>query len=289
MKVHGSAAVQRLGTGHRPPTRTTQALISLAQRSPVARRSIASLWRRGLLPSPSGTVRRRTANGAVMELDLDDRTQRAMALGRFEPQETAYVRAKLRPGDVFVDVGAHVGWFAAMAGLLVGDEGRVYAVEPFPLNVAKLRTNLELNGVHATIAEAVASDVEGRSDVGQQQNGDSGSVTAGPRAHNEVVSVRCAPLDTLLPRAEPIRLLKIDVEGGEATVLAGAAQTLSRTENLLVELNASALASRQSSPEEVMRQLESSGFVQESVFTYPHAPHFTNVALSRSTRRSANA
>jgi FkbM family methyltransferase len=287
MKAHGSASVQRPGKGLRPPTRTTQALISLAQRSPAASRSIASLWRRGMFPSPSGTVRRRTANGALMELDLDDRTQRAMALGRFEPRETAYVRAKLRPGDVFVDVGAHVGWFAAMAGIVVGDQGHVYAVEPFPLNVAKLRANLELNGVHATIAEAVASDVEGRSEIGQQRNGDTGSVTAGSRAHHKVVSVRCAPLDSLLPGLQLIRLLKIDVEGSEAIVLAGAAHILSRTANILVELNASALASRESSPEDVTRHLESCGFAQESVFTYPQAPHFTNVAFSRYPRGSA--
>jgi hypothetical protein len=103
----------------------------------------------------------------------------------------------------------------------------------------------------------------------------------------DVVRVGCAPLDALLHELQSIRLLKIDVEGGEARVLDGARETLSRTQNVLIELNGSALASHTSSPRQVVRRLESRAFSQDRVFSYRHAPEFMNVAFSRCSRGSA--
>jgi hypothetical protein len=66
--------------------------------------------------------------------------------GVWEPGETRFLRALVRPGDVFVDVGAHVGYFSLLAASRVGEEGAVIAVEPEPRNLRLLRANLARNG-----------------------------------------------------------------------------------------------------------------------------------------------
>jgi len=54
----------------------------------------------------------------------------------------AHVRQVLKRGDVAVDVGAHVGYYACLFSELVGPEGLVVAVEPDPQNLSFLRTGL---------------------------------------------------------------------------------------------------------------------------------------------------
>ncbi len=63
----------------------------------------------------------------------------ALLLGHFEPETVAHVRQVLKEGDVAVDVGAHVGYYARLFSELVGPEGLVVAVEPDPQNLSFLR------------------------------------------------------------------------------------------------------------------------------------------------------
>src|SRR5262245_56459678 len=49
--------------------------------------------------------------------------------GQYEPQETVIVRSLLAPGETFVDVGAHWGYFSLLAAQRVGPTGRVIAIE----------------------------------------------------------------------------------------------------------------------------------------------------------------
>src|SRR5262245_53155507 len=51
--------------------------------------------------------------------------------GHYEPDEIAFMRGALKPGDTAVDVGAHIGFFAVQMASLVGPQGRVHAFEPF--------------------------------------------------------------------------------------------------------------------------------------------------------------
>lgn len=69
---------------------------------------------------------------------------------------------RLKPGDVFVDVGANIGYFSLLASKLVGPGGRVVAIEASPEVFDLLRRNLELNKAHNVRAVNVAiSDREG--------------------------------------------------------------------------------------------------------------------------------
>lgn len=79
-----------------------------------------------------------------MILNPGDLVDRAIMTSGWEGKELEWVRAHLRAGDTFVDVGAHHGLYSIHASKLVGSEGRVIVVEPNPPSPERLRANLAL-------------------------------------------------------------------------------------------------------------------------------------------------
>src|SRR5260370_15515850 len=74
-------------------------------------------------------------------------------------QEIAFVRAVLRPGMTFADVGANWGLFTLVAANLVGEPGRVVALEPDPRIFVKLKWNVERNNLRQVrLLDAAAAD-----------------------------------------------------------------------------------------------------------------------------------
>lgn len=76
--------------------------------------------------------------------------------GRWEPQESDFLRATLRRGDTFLDVGANIGYLTLLGAAAVGPEGTVLAIEPEPRNVSLLRANIWRNGARATVLPLAA-------------------------------------------------------------------------------------------------------------------------------------
>lgn len=175
---------------------------------------------------------------AHVELRLDRReyTQRLMvdqlaAGGFYEPEVSHFLANVLQPGDAFIDVGSHVGYFAMLAAAAVGPTGRVVAVEPEPRNAARVREHAALNGfAHVEVCEAAlgAAAGEGRLSVNRDNDGGHALWPVGEHPFN--ASSREAPawhpvavrtLDGFLDelRGHPVRLVKIDAEGAEKDVL----------------------------------------------------------------------
>ena len=145
--------------------------------------------------------------------------------GTYEREQTALFEKLLHAGDTVLDVGANVGYYTLLASVLVGGGGRVHAFEPEPRNAEFLRRHVRINGRgNVSVEQAAVSDRVGtaRFDFG------SGTGT-GHLADAGAIEVRTLRLDDhcaahgLKPRA-----IKIDVEGAEMSVLAGARQTLER-------------------------------------------------------------
>jgi FkbM family methyltransferase len=65
----------------------------------------------------------------------------------FEPNLTYFISSVLKPGDVFIDVGANIGYFTMLAAKCVGASGKVYAIEASPSTYDLLIANLRLNEV----------------------------------------------------------------------------------------------------------------------------------------------
>jgi len=121
-------------------------------------------------------------------------------------------------GWTVLDCGANVGLFS----LFLKDAERIVAVEPNPDVCARLRRNLDANGVDATVIESAVSDLDGtvKMDFGGP------SVLSGIGASGS--DVRCASLDALLEETGigSVDLLKLDVEGHEIEALNGGAGAL---------------------------------------------------------------
>ena len=144
-------------------------------------------------------------------------------LGVYERGKQAELVRILRAGDAFLDVGAHSGLYTLLGARLVGAQGRVYALEPAPANLAMLDHHLELNRLHnVTVIRAAAGARPASASFASGDSSYTGRLGEGD------LTVRVEQLDDLLERdlIRPPKLIKIDVEGAEADVLEGARRLL---------------------------------------------------------------
>jgi len=134
------------------------------------------------------------------------------------------LKAILKPGDTYVDVGANIGHLAIEAALIVGKTGSITAFEAHPNTAEFLRQNILLNKLYnVRVAQVAVGEYFGWVGFTNQRSDDQNSVNES----GEIV-VPLVTLDVLLSDQSPT-LLKIDVEGFEKYVLLGADSLLERT------------------------------------------------------------
>jgi FkbM family methyltransferase len=185
---------------------------------------------------------------------------------RWEEWIEPYITGWLRPGMTFVDVGAHVGYFATLGGKAVGAQGKIIAIEPNPRLTAILRQNLRINGVsNAKVVQTALGSRCGQTVlwVRDGENG-GGYVTNDSNACEEAagfqkIPVQITRLDDLLDCE--VDLIKVDAEGQEVDILIGARQTIGRSRKirLIIELNPSAWVSQGHDVREFLHSLVSQG------------------------------
>jgi FkbM family methyltransferase len=203
--------------------------------------------------------------GTTVDVTLgNDNSLCLYVCGAFEPNEFAFVDRVLKPGMTFIDVGANDGYYTLFAARRVGPAGRVVAVEPSSRERAHLQRNLGRNGLENVQVVAAALGAEpGVVDLHLAHGVHAGHNTLGEFAHDDVVraSSERVPLDTLdavVARhgLSQVDMVKIDVEGGEAGVIAGARQVLTTMRPvLLMELNDRALHAQGQSAVVLLRRL----------------------------------
>jgi len=161
-----------------------------------------------------------------------------------EHDAVSFVLKILNPGDVFIDVGAHMGLYSLLAGLKVGTSGLVVAIEPNPLNALILRHNIKLNklrNVHV-IQKALGDSSEGVAELhfDIRRTGFSKLIEDRKRTNRELtVKVQMTTLDEIVGELgiREIKAIKIDTEGYDFKVLRGAIKTIWRTHYLIIEEN----------------------------------------------------
>lgn len=196
-------------------------------------------------------------DGLTITLDAADSLLLGLR-GSFEESERALVRAVLRPGDVVVDMGGHIGIYAVTAADCVGPAGHVYTFEPFPDNYAMLVHNVEQNGFSDIVSahQLALADHSGSVyfDISQP---DSSQFSVGSKAQRSI-EVRADQLDRILDPQTSVDFIKADIEGSEAAALVGARAVLERSENLvmLLELNPRMLGDRLASFLDLLNELK---------------------------------
>ncbi|MEA2247417.1 MAG: hypothetical protein QOH46_1946 [Solirubrobacteraceae bacterium] len=151
--------------------------------------------------------------------------------GVWEPLLSRWIEERLRPGDVFVDVGANMGYFALLAASRVGASGGVVAFEPAPPTYAKLTANLALNpGAKVRPVRAAVGARDGAVPFYRAPWNDAESSTVQRSGAEPAGEVQAFPLARLLTGEEiaRARIVKIDIEGGEWDAMRGLVPDLNR-------------------------------------------------------------
>lgn len=232
-----------------------------ASRSPAFRRGVEGLVKAAVLAGRSwkGTVFPETATGGWW---WTWRWRLEVLMGWNEAESVVWCRRLIRPGMTVLDVGAHIGYYTALFSRLVGESGRVWAFEPHPENFAVLEANAR--GRNVRRLQAAVGEAPGRATLHVSPGSSNHSLAPGYTESRGSLEVERVALDAWhdageLPRVD---FVKIDVEGGEAGVLAGMARLLAASPGaaLLVELNPRALACAGSSTEDLLGSLRALGF-----------------------------
>ena len=211
-------------------------LRALGQRCPHLRRYSGRLGL-GRWAAPSSTREQIRVDGdVVIELDLSVPIFRHIYFHHdlSAAPETVLIRCLLTPADTFVDVGAHIGYFSLVAAKYAH---QVLAFEPSPSTYTYLIRNLQLNPGLASrvISCAVAlSDRAGPASLfNSLEHPGLASLHPIESAHIIVEAIATDTLDHAAS-AHHIAFLKIDVEGGEFSVLNGARNILSRDQPIIL-------------------------------------------------------
>ena len=202
-----------------------------------------------------------------------------------EPATCEFLCDYLQPGMTVVDVGANIGYFTLLSAARVGASGRVLAYEPTPRIAARLRENVELN--RSAMVEAVEAAVSDRESTMTFYES-----PEDPEANNlyhgdSPVAVRAVTLDEDLSRrgVQHVHLLKIDAEGAEVNVLAGARELLrsGSIDAIVVEANSVTLRSAGRTCEDLRAVLQSFGYSCQTLDTFPyHGENVWNWLATRS-------
>jgi FkbM family methyltransferase len=212
--------------------------VELLQADPAELTRVVYGKAKGVAPTPTGKKTGRIGSVAF-EFDFhataasDSNKMMGMMYRRtYQPEITVVMRQHLTRGCTFVDVGASVGYFSAVAADLVGRHGVVHAFEPVPQYFRSLQRLVDLNP-HLDIRANCMAVGEGASEVEMYVNeGDNFGINSLVKSHvpfpSEPIKVPMIRLDEYLQNGERVDMIKIDVESSELSVLQSMSGVLAR-------------------------------------------------------------
>jgi len=189
-----------------------------------------------------------------------------MLEGRWETWIEAVLVQAIKPGMRFVDVGANFGYFTLIGAETVGAAGHVYSFEANPLLFEKLTKSISVNGFNSRVSpfNVAVNDESRQMEILFRHTGSGGGWTDIPRKRNagnrEVLPVQGEPLDKLLKDVPDVQVIKIDVEGAEPKVLAGAHELIARSRNLSIVLEFDVRRRMARAPLDYLQGFEQQGF-----------------------------
>jgi len=163
---------------------------------------------------------------------------RAPIVGAWEPAAQRLMVRYVVPGSVAYDIGANIGIHTLLLSRLVGRSGQVYAFEPVPVLYDRLCENIRLNPslIAARPIQLALGDSSGTAAFYTGHHAGAGHLAASGPENGDRIVVSTSKLDEFVYRDQhaPPGFVKIDVEGAEGSVLAGAEQVLSNARPILL-------------------------------------------------------
>jgi len=193
--------------------------------------------------SEPATVVVEGVHGRFLTLEDDHVTRQLRSFGAHTRNELAMLLAFLRPGDQVIDVGAHIGTFTVAFARAVGEAGQVISIAPTAGAFGRLVENVALNHVAGRVRlhnELVADEI-GNYRAVEEAGHTSAAYYVMTAAASGVTCLRVDALEPELQPDRPLRLIKIDVEGMELSVLPSARRLIQAYRPLIyVEVQPSA-------------------------------------------------
>ena len=197
--------------------------------------------------APEGLYEVTIAGGAAkgLRIILDLQSEKDYWLGTYESDLGVAAQKLIRPGDVVYDVGANVGYVSLLSARLSGKNGKIFAFEALPVNVDRLRKNVLINALESRVTITHAAVIGSVQPVTflTHPSGSMGKAlgSAGRNEqYNGRITVPGLALDVFVydenhPAPD---VIKMDIEGGEGSALAGMPRLLAeKRPTLLVELH----------------------------------------------------
>ena len=172
----------------------------------------------------------------------------------YSNSDIEYIKQYLKKGDTYVDIGANIGHLALAASNFVGNNGTTVAIEGNKKISAFLKKNIQLNKKNISVFSCIIGESCGVAGIENRKADDMNQVT-------ENGTQRMLDLDTICQNLDNINLLKIDVEGYELRVLKGGTKTLTKTDNIFIEIIDHLLEKFSSSSNQIFAFLNDNDFI----------------------------
>ena len=167
----------------------------------------------------------KTVQGSKMKLDLNDKgISKDLAVdGTREPESTNAIQNFIREGDVVVDIGANLGYYALLESRIVGGSGIVYAIEPSPDNIDALKENIKLNGY--TNIECFTIGIGDKEEIAKMFMSPHSNLNSLVIQKNKKtignIDIQITTLDNFLKGKKQPDFIRMDVEGYEYNIIKG--------------------------------------------------------------------
>ena len=152
----------------------------------------------------------------------------AVVLRLYDPVEFRILKKVVMPGDFVVDGGANFGIYSDRLSKIVGDDGKVFAVEPLDFMCDFMQLNFGRDNVH--ISKVALSNLNQNLEINIPYIGrgliEPALATLEKHPNAKTITVKCVKLDDLIPADTCITFLKLDLEGHELKALEGAERVL---------------------------------------------------------------
>ncbi len=188
------------------------------------------------LPHPKGKLIVKTNFGFKIQIDptFDKNIENIIyQRGVYELGTLSVLQSFLKQGDVFVDVGANIGFLSLAGAYKVGKTGKVYAFEPVPETFEILKFNKSINEFNQIQLYQLALGNEEKEGIIYSESENRGGASIINHTSQKGMAIKVKRFDDL-NISEKISVIKIDVEGFEFEVLKGAKNTIKRHKPSLI-------------------------------------------------------
>jgi FkbM family methyltransferase len=209
----------------------------------------------------------RYGNAVIVLNPSDPVVSGALLLRVYERNEIRFLRDHLKNGDLFIDIGANIGFYTALSMRLLGNDGMVIALEPDPVSFKFLEQTIKLNGpCKVEVFKLAASSMNGTATLYTSSSNRGDNRLHEFKSASDKLNIQTVTIDSLMERlllntTNKNVFVKLDIQGGEGLAIRGMKNFINNTGNLtlMMEFWPQGLANMDTDSGELLSELEDAG------------------------------